>query len=327
LTCTLAFLPLACDTDETPAGPASSSSAAPRRHDELVPDHATAVRVDAESGSVDAVLSTGGDPFFLAVASDQVWIQSFEDGTLTRIDPLTSTASRVDVGEVVGIASDGDDLWVARDGDVLARLDGATGEQETALRLPGGPLFAPRDAGFVAAGGGSLWLTVPPRKGRAEELWRIDPRGGDVLATIPLGGDATPPFAGRRYLWVVTTADQALTRIDMRTNESVAVAVDSFPWSVVEEGGSLWVSHRVDPRVVRLDRSTLHVSAELPFETNPRGLTFGGGRIWVATEDGLYAIDPATNAVTRTLAVGPFPVDTGPIGIAYLAGSVWISIE
>jgi sugar lactone lactonase YvrE len=228
---------------------------------------------------------------------------------------------------VVGIASNGEDLWVARDGNVVAKVDGVTGAEVAAFRLADRELFGPRDAGFIGVGGGSLWLAVPGRPGHPEELWRIDPGNGDVLAAIPIGGEANPPFAHDGYVWVVTKEDQGLTRIDMRTNEALEVDVGSYPWSLTAGGGALWIGHHVSPRVMRLGPDTLEESVELEFDTNPRGLAFGGGRIWVASEAGLHPIDPASNEVIRIVEFGPFPSDTGPIGVGFLDGSVWISIE
>lgn len=104
------------------------------------------------------------------------------------------------------MTSDGEDLWVAVDGSTLARIDGATGEERARLRLRDRPLFAPRDAGFLALGGGSLWLMVP-RLGRADlpqALWRIDPATGAVEAKIGVGPNPLPPLSDGRFLWVIT---------------------------------------------------------------------------------------------------------------------------
>lgn len=97
------------------------------------------------------------DPLGLISASGQVWTQNFGDGTLSRIDPVTSRATS-HLQEVVGAASDGEDLWVAVDGNRLVRIDGATGQREASFRLGRTALFAPRDAGFLAVGHGSIWL-------------------------------------------------------------------------------------------------------------------------------------------------------------------------
>jgi hypothetical protein len=293
-----------------------------------IPDHATVLRVDAETGEVLAVLPTGPDPLLLRIASGHVWTMNFGDGTLTHVDPSTDTASTLDVGEAVAIDSDGEDIWVARDGNVLARLDGASGEEEAALTVGAEPLFALRDAGFLAIAGGSVWLTIPPPDARfRHEVWRIDPDSGRVLAHVPIGPNPGPPFADGDYLWVVTTGDQRLTRIDIRTVEAVPVDVDRFPWSVTAGDGSMWIGHHVRPKVRRFDPLTLEISADVLLEADPRGLGFGGGRLWVATENSLLSIDPATGVVTTVAEFGPFPRDTGLTSIEYLDGDVWVSVE
>jgi len=297
-------------------------------HGALEPGRATVVRVDAESGEVLAVLPTGPDPLLLCVAAGHVWTMNFGDGTLTRVDPSIDAATTLDVGEAVAIACDGDDVWVARDGNVLARLNGATGAEETALQVAAEALFALRHAGLIGIAGGSLWLTVPAPDARfSEELWRIDPQTGRVLATFAIGTEPTAPFADGDHLWVVTTDDQGLIRIDIRTNETVAVDVDRFPWSLVSGDGSMWIGHHVRPKIVRFDPHTLDVVAELPLEADPRGLAFGGSRLWVTTENTLLSVDPATNEVTRTIELGSFPPETGLTGVAYLDSTVWLSIE
>lgn len=90
----------------------------------------------------------------LITTSGQVWTQNFGDGKLSRIDPVTSRATS-HLQEVVGAASDGEDLWVAVDGNRLVRIDGPTGQREASFRLGRTALFAPRDAGFLAVGHGS----------------------------------------------------------------------------------------------------------------------------------------------------------------------------
>jgi DNA-binding beta-propeller fold protein YncE len=296
--------------------------------EDVVPGHATVIRVDPGTGEVIAVLPTGPDPLLLRVAAGHVWTLNFGDGTLTHVDPSTDTATTIEVGVVVAIESDGQDLWVARDGNVVARLDGASGEEEMSLRPSDEPLFALRDAGFIAVVGGSLWLTVPPPDARfTHQLWQIDPHSGDVLARVPLGPDPVPPFVAGEYLWVVTAGDQRLTRIDIDSLETVPVDVERFPWALAAGDGSMWIGHHVLSKVLRFDPDTLEVTADIALDADPRGLAFGGGRLWVATENALLSIDPASNAVTSIAEFGPFPTDTGLTSVAYLDGAVWVSIE
>jgi len=287
------------------------------------------VRVDAQSGRVKAVIPVGHDPFFLTFASGRVWILNLGDGTLSQVDPATNEASTVRPGEVVGFTSDGRDLWIAVDGNTLARIDGVTGRQERSIRLASRPLFALRDAGFLAVGRRSIWLTVPTlgEQMGPQELWQIDPDTGRVLDRYPLGPDPTPPLLDGPYVWSISF--NGLSRIDLRSGKTRPVVPSGGPggpWGVASGGGSIWMGQQYG-EVWRLDLPTGRAEAKIPVDGPVRGLAFGGGLAWVTTETSLLSIDPATDEVTRRIPlIDPLP-DLGPIGVAYLDGSVWVSVE
>ncbi len=144
---------------------------------------------------------------------------------------------------------------------------------------------------------------------------------------MPIGTEANPPFTHGQYLWVITRTDDRVRRIDMRTDEARIVKADRHAWSLVAGGGSLWMSHHVVPKVVRFHDNPADPIAEYSFPTNPRGMAYARGTLWVTTEDGLYTVRDDTGEVRRLVEFGPFPADTGPIGLAVLDGSAWISIE
>jgi streptogramin lyase len=328
------FVAVACDPSDSSQRQLAPSaipneSVAPaaesREPQAIVPGHGTVVRIDAASGRLLAVYSTGRLPFILAVAGGNVWTQNFDDASLTVVDPLRGASRTVELGDVAGIAADGPHLWVARDGNTVARLDGVGGGELASFDLGATSLFDPGHPGFLGVGGGSIWLVIPGASGDPERLLRIDPGTGAVLARFAIGGQANPPVADDNYVWVVTKTDHGLTRIDLETDDVVEVPVDPLPWAVIPDGDSVWVSHL--RKVVRIDARSLEPVAELFFESNPRGLAAGGGRIWVAAEDGVHAIDPIEERVVMSVALGSYADDTGPIGIAYVDGSVWVSIE
>jgi hypothetical protein len=89
----------------------------------------------------------------------------------------------------------------------------------------------------------------------------------------------------------------------------------------------MWIGHHVFPNVRSVDPDTLEVTADIALEADPRGLAFGDGRLWVATENTLLSIDPNTGEVTNLAEFGLFPTDTGLTSVTYLDGTVWVSIE
>ncbi len=274
-------------------------------------------------------MPVGADPLLLTVAAGQVWTMDFGEGTLTRIDPKTNDATRVDVGEVAGMASGGDDIWVTANGNTLVRLDGATGARERVLQLGGKRLFELRDAGFLTVAVDSIWLTIPVLgdNSAAQTLWRVDPRTGAVTARAPLLANPVSLAADDRYVWVANIDSDTVTRVNVATNRVRQVEADTGPGAVASGAGSLWVAHYV-PVVWRIDPETTRLEAKIDLDTpTTRGIAFGGGRVWVSTESGVVALDPATNEVVETIELMEPLRETGPTSIAYLDGDLWVSVE
>jgi sugar lactone lactonase YvrE len=278
---------------------------------------------------VKAVIPVRADPLLLIVSAGQVWTMQFGDGTLARIDPETNETAAVSVGEAVGMASDGDDIWVAANGNMLVRLDGGSGKRERVLELARRPLFALRDAGFLTVGSESIWLTIPVLGDNLADqtLWRVDPRTGAVKARAPLLANPVSLAADARYVWVANIDGGKITRVDTATNAARNVDASIGPTAVALGAGSVWVAHYV-PEVWRIDPDTARVQAKIRLDAKTtRGIAFGGDRVWVATESGIVALDPATNAVVQTIALIEPKRETGPTAMAYLDGDLWVSIE
>jgi DNA-binding beta-propeller fold protein YncE len=215
--------------------------------------NASVVRVDARSGRVEAVVPVGVDPLQLVVAARQVWTMEFGQGTLSRIDPASNKAAAIDIGQAAGMASDGEDIWVAANGNTLVRLDGESGKRERVLKLAGKPLFELRDAGFLIVSARSIWLTIPVLGDNSADqtLWRIDPQTGAVKARAPLLANPVSLAADARSVWVANIDGGKVTRVEVATNTAKNVAVSIGPAGVATGAESLWVSHYV-PEVWRI---------------------------------------------------------------------------
>jgi sugar lactone lactonase YvrE len=291
--------------------------------------HPSVIRMDPTTGHVKAVIAVGADPLLLVVAARRVWTMQFGDGTLARIDPETNEAVVVQVGEAAGIASDGNDIWVAANGNTLVRLDGESGKRERVLKLAPKPLFELRDAGFLTVSAESIWLTIPVlHEPLADQtLWRIDPGTGAVKARAPLLANPVSLANDGRYVWVANIDGGKITRVDMASNAAKNIDASIGPAGVAIGAGSVWVTHYV-PEVWRIDPDTARVQAKIHLDTGTtRSIAFGGDRVWVTTESGVLAIDPATNRVVQTTELIEPRRETGPTAMAYLDGDLWVSIE
>jgi DNA-binding beta-propeller fold protein YncE len=197
-----------------------------------------------------------------------------------------------------------------------------------------------------------------------------------VIAIVELGGEgvsvsdpiavADPPLrlaVGPRTVWVTSAADGTLSGVDPEAQRVTSrLRVGKGVSGVTIGAGSVWVSNPRTGMVLRIDPDR-GVLAEVPVGGSPGAVVSGGGRIWVADEDGagvtaidaksarvirrglepraaplrlaagaggLWVSSASTGAVRRidlgTLAVGkPIPAGRGPAGVTVGHGLVWVA--
>ncbi len=80
-------------------------------------ENGTVMRIDAESGLVQAAIRVGNYPFFLAVCEDAVWVTNLADRTVSRIDPEINGVTDVVTVPFVGrrVACGKGSVWVTRE--------------------------------------------------------------------------------------------------------------------------------------------------------------------------------------------------------------------
>ncbi len=219
-------------------------------------------RVDPDSNRVTARIPLGGPlrgDISVSATRGAVWVaccgrQSGENeqaGTLLRVDPRRQRV----VAEIplaanpTAVAATPDAVWVATaDGRVLV-VDPKRNRVADSVDA-GGPSL-----GFtqtITVGAGGVWLAEP----LAEQVVRIDPRTGRVVARIPAGA-ATTVAVGEGGVWVLSSL--GVLRIDPDHNRvvaTVAAAELRRAMVVTTGGGAVWAAGwssvaRIDPRRVR----------------------------------------------------------------------------
>jgi len=151
--------------------------------------------------------------------------------------------------------------------------------------------------------------------------------GSDVSVSspIPVGDPPLRLAVGPHKTWVTSARDGTLSAIDS-DSETLEVTgrtrLGRGVSGVTIGEGSVWVSNPRAGTVLRID-SDGHVIARIEIGGRPGAVTFAGGRLWVADEDGagISAIDAETN---RPVARGIAP-HTAPLRLAAGAGAVWVS--
>ncbi len=147
--------------------------------------------------------------------------------------------------------------------------------------------------------------------------------GVSVSDPIPVGDPPLRLAVGPNKTWVTSARDGTLSAIDSETLKvTERTRLGRGVSGVTIGAGSVWVSNPRAGTVLRVD-SGGRVIAQVEIGGRPGAVTFAGGRLWVADEDGagISAIDAETN---RPVARGIAP-HAAPLRLAAGAGAVWVS--
>jgi outer membrane protein assembly factor BamB len=270
-------------------------------------------------------VQVGHDPLLAVPAEQSVWTADLDDGGVSRVDIVSGQVTSPTAGEVVGIASDGEDVWVATDSNELRRLDGRTGDELESFTLADRPLFEPRDAGFLVVASGSVWMTVPAKIGDVgpQALWRIDPSTGEVGSKIPIGSNPLPPVVADGAIWITT--EETFMRVDVHTEMVRRLGFGPFPGPAVGGGGSVWIESA--GTVYGLDPATGRLRSSFDFAGDARGLAWVDGKLWIATPTGVEVVDPSDGTLVQSVDLAPPSDDEGPLVLIPIGSSVWVAIE
>ncbi|MDQ3690580.1 MAG: hypothetical protein M3406_11210 [Chloroflexota bacterium] len=185
----------------------------------------------------------------IAYGAGSVWAfatASVGPDLVVRIDPATNAVTAtIELERTAGAMAFGfDALWVTSPVDnVLLRIDPATNVVEERTRGIDMP-------GVIAIGEDAVWVSLLAEKGsHADEgdptVVRVDPRTGDVVASIATGGSLEVEgeiAATADAIWV-RAPDPWLVRIDPATNEVVErIDTISGPGAVAFAFDSIWVT-------------------------------------------------------------------------------------
>ena len=190
----------------------------------------------------------------------------------------------------------------------------------------------------VAAVAGLLALTGAlggdgePASGRGEDAQR-GAGPPQVVATIAAGDGPDAVAVGNGSAWVSNANADALTRIDIDTDEPIgdSIAVGGNPDGVAVRDGLVWVANTDDGTVTRIDIASGE-RAEIPVGAEPEGVALGDGVLWVANsgDDSVTVIDRRLGRVVARSGPpsgGAPPIGVGrkPIGIFAGERFVWVT--
>jgi streptogramin lyase len=152
-----------------------------------------------------------------------------------------------------------------------------------------------------------------------------------VAAKVKVGPGAGVPAVDRGAVWVPTTRDGSVVRVDTATKRVVRrIKLGTPPRfqgyldSAVAAGGSIWVARDVGDEIVRIDPKTNRIAGRIKVEGRPGGLAVGGGYVWAFhfQTSTVTRVDSVTGAKKVFTVQGAFGT-----GIVYAAGAVWLLSE
>ena len=220
----------------------------------------------------------------------------------------------------------------ALDAPVLPQHDGPTtegggsrvrGRWRLALGL-GALILVGTVAGIVAAFTGSPDAVVVEPNSVAV----VDPKTGDVVADVPIGGRPVAIAVGAGAVWVANGDDQTVVRIDPHSRKVVKTigGLGTNVSDVAVGFGGVWVAGGNDGTLTRIDPA-LNAPGEpvdVGKDTGPVPqavflVATGGGNVWATRGNALLRVNPDDHQVTKTIAV------SRPQGLGVGAGSVWVT--
>jgi len=316
----LAVAAIAAQDDETGDSPrARDATTAPTTATTAPASATTEPATDAVGSSPQLAtqpIEVGEAPTGLTLADGSLWVGTFGDGTVSRIDVASNEVEATIPlgGRISELATSESGVWVTNYSDGTAsRIDPDTNEVVATAQVGSEPIG-------VAGQETDVWVA----SFRDGTVSRVGPQG-DVVARFDLGGNPVGVATGDGAVWVTNQADGTVTRIDPQTEELTPVGIGGAPLGVAVGEGAVWVTNAGDNTVSRIDPATNAVSATIPVGERPFRVAVGGGAVWVTNRgDGTVSrIDPSTNSVTAVVdAVG-----AGPSRVTVGNGTVWVSDE
>jgi streptogramin lyase len=233
-------------------------------------------QVDTTISQAIRTIRLPGRPIDVAVTPEGVWVADNAGNTVSRLDPGSGeVAATVRVGaNPLGFAQVERDLWVFSQSDQRASvLDPRAARVTRTIPLPG------LSAGYPEVADGAIW--VPDLAGTTRSVWRVDP-DGTVTDRVATGNQPAQIAFGFGSGWVsdeegVSRFDPATRKEQARVTglgrqlDGVAVTTDA-----------VWVVSIADNRLTRIDPSTNRATSTLQVCTGPRHLAVVDDDIWVA---------------------------------------------
>ena len=260
-----------------------------------------------------ATVNVGDGPRGVAFDGTYIWVANRDDGTVSKINPVTGTVigTPIAVGsQPLGVAFDGTNIWVTNNGsNNVSKIDPATNTVTatvTGLSFPAG----------VAFDGTNIWVT------NGDSMSKIDPVTGTVVGA-PIAVGAAPDgvaFDGTN-IWVTNSVSNNVSKINP-DGTVTNLSVGSMPRGVAFDGTNIWVANAGTGSMSKINPVTNAVTTPTSI-AGPFGVAFDGTNIWASNVTGkLFKINPDDGTVTATITGGGSGIS---YGVAFDGTNIWVT--
>jgi virginiamycin B lyase len=263
-----------------------------------------------------AVYNLAGTPDWSVVTKDAVWVSSSRVNRVSQLVPATGQVGLIAHVQLPcsGLAHGWGSVWVPSCGShELVRIDEKTGKATASIAAD-----PANSEGGITIGDGSVWLVTKPSR-----LVRIDPKTNTVIKSLDLPAGSENPAFGGGFVWVSSSAANAVLKVDPETNQIAAtISVGPGPRFLTVGDGSVWTLNQGDGTISRVDMTTGKVIATVPCGIPGYGgeISYGNGYVWATMFDfPITQVDPKSNQPVRQWT------GAGGDGLRFGLGSVWLS--
>lgn len=251
-------------------------------------------------------------PDWLVADETNVWAKR-DDGGVERLDPETNEIAQTyenDGAHCAGIGIGYDAVWTCSGSNVV-RLDRTTGEVVATL-----PLVQTATQGHLATGFGLVWVLT----GDGSTLVGIDPETNAASVTADLGVRATDVKTGEAGLWVVSTLDDQVLKVDPDSGELLLRVTEVVKPVALSITRDVWVGAQLSTS--RLDPASGEVLVTSEIGTGANGsVAATDDDVWVRSADRfLVRLDPKDGRPVEGIS-SPDTPSAGDMLLAF--GSLW----
>ncbi len=260
------------------------------RTDVVRTEPADAIPLDIAAGEESAWLVTGGSNLRSVPPPARIDRLDAASGAPIASQPLTPRAGMPTRAPPQLVAAGAGGVWAIGRTGRLHRIDPVSGDVDAVRGL---------SAVRVAAGDDQVWVLIepPPRRSRAENLVRLDPRDGRIAAGVRVPGRSLGALAvGAGGVWLTDSFNGSVWRVDPTLRALPRqIPVDPGVDAIAAADEGVWTANSVTGTVARIDTTRNAVSDKLDLGGAPRGIAIGAGRVWVTNVPAPSAPGAATS--------------------------------